>query len=77
MNLYINVKINLAYLWKSWIYEINPYNIQTKIKSFMEELGSKDTSIRCETEEKGENNLFFMLFAAGVVGLVMLMAALL
>ena len=77
MNLYINVKINLAYLWKSWICEINPYNIQTKIKSFMEELGSKDTSIRCETEEEKGIDFFSIFLIAGVVGLVMLMAALL
>lgn len=43
----------------------------------MEELGSKDTSIRCETEKEQGIDFFFIFLTAGVVGLVMFMVALL
>ena len=43
----------------------------------MEELGPKDTSIRCETEEEKGIDLFFAFLIAGVVGVVMFMVALL
>ena len=43
----------------------------------MEELGSKDTSIRCETEEEKGIDFFSIFLTAGVVGLVMSMVALL
>ena len=73
-DIWLAVKFKLRF-FSTWNFEINPYDIQTKTNSFMTELGSKDTSIRCETEEKGGSNLFFMLFAAGVVVVVMMFFA--
>ena len=43
----------------------------------MEELGPKDTSVRCGTEEEKGSDLFFVFLTAGVVGVVMFMVALL